>query len=181
MSSRRMKYYAAIAFLVVVCCVFTVRAEEPLNHSVEFGLGFPRGVMDISANGLFTLAFPVGQDWQFRTTFHETFSAKKIDGHYFSVNVVAGYALARFGCNQPWRGFAPFAEVGAGLHLITSYASSSSAVTEGTEWKLLSKAHGFVGAEYSFDGDKLLSIKVRFTYPSDLLLDAVYLNYGIRF
>ena len=176
-----MKYSTVIALLAIVCCVFAVAAETPLNHSGEFGLGFPRGIMDISANGFFTLAAPVGGSWQFRAMFHETFTAKKIDGHWFTVSVVTGYTLVRFGSNQPWRGFAPFAEVGAGLHLMTSYASSSSAVTEGTEWKLLSKAHGFVGSEYSFDGNKQLSLKVRFTYPSDLLLDAVYLNYGIRF
>jgi hypothetical protein len=176
-----MKSLAIVTLLLALWCGVSADAQETKDHCLEFGLGFPQGDMDVSANGFLSLAEPVGSYWQIRGTLHETFSMAKKDSYWLGMNVIAGYALARFGCNQPWQGFAPFVEVGGGLHFITSYASGDSPVNKSIKVLLLAKAHGFLGAEYSFGDNKFLSLKARFTYPSDLIFDAAYLNYGIRF
>jgi len=170
-----------VNLFVILVAVSTVGAAPPMSGSAEFGFGFPRGDMDISANGFFTLAQPVGEYWQVRATLHESLAVTRKDSQWLGMNATAGYLLARLGCDQPWRGFAPFAEVGGGLHVVISYASKDSPVNDVTNLVLTPKANGFLGAECSFRTDRFMSLRVRFTYPSDPVVDAVYLNCGIRF
>jgi hypothetical protein len=112
---------------------------------------------------------------------HESFAVKKSEGDWLALDVLAGYGLLRYDFLSAPARFMPFVAAGGGVHLMTSFASKSGPVNDDFELKFLAKAHGFAGAEYSIGGSKFLSFKARFTYPSDLFLDAVYLNYGIRF
>ncbi|MCK4461147.1 MAG: hypothetical protein KAW46_05050 [candidate division Zixibacteria bacterium] len=176
-----MKKVFCIIVLATAIFALTAPSEVQAEHSFEFGAGIPRGFMDVSANSFLNISLKTDGHFRWQPVLHESFAAKKSDGNWLAVNVLAGYGLLRFDFNKSRTGFVPFVAAGGGLHFMTSITSKSGPVHDDFELKLLAKTHGFLGVESTHGNNKHFSLKVRFTYPSDLLLDAVYLNYGIRF
>lgn len=165
------------AAILALSAPSNVRAES----SLEFGAGFPRGFMDVSANSFLNISLKTDGRLRWQPVLHNSFSAKKSEDEWLLVNVLAGYFLLRYDFNESRTGFVPFVSSGGGLHFMTSHASERGRTRGYYKLKLLTKAHGFLGVERTHGDNRHLSLKVRFTYPSDLLLDAVYFNYGIRF
>lgn len=159
----------------------SVPSNAQAEHSFEFGAGLPRGFMDVSANSFLDLTLKTFGHLRLQPVLHESFAAKKSDGDWLAVNVLAGYGLLRFDFNKSRIGFVPFVSAGGGLHVMTSFTFREGPLHDDFKLKLLAKSHGFLGVERTLGDNRHLSLKVRFTYPSDLLLDAVYFNYGIRF
>ena len=170
-----------IIVLAAAIIALMVPSEVQAEHSFEFGAGVPRGFMDVSINSFLNISLKTSGHFRLQPVLHESFAAKKSDDNWLAVNVLAGYGLLRYDFNKSRTGFIPFVAAGGGLHFMTSLTSKSGPVGEDSKLKLLAKSHGFLGVERTHGDNKHFSLKVRFTYPSDLLLDAVYLNYGIRF
>lgn len=165
------------AAIIALSAPSSVQAE----HSFEFGAGAPRGFMDVSANSFLNISLKTDGHFRWQPVLHESFAAKKSGDEWLLVNVLAGYFLLRYDFNESRTGYVPFVAAGGGLHFMTSHASTRGRTRGYYKLKLLTKAHGFLGVERTHGNNRHLSLKVRFTYPSDLLLDAVYFNYGIRF
>lgn len=174
---KMVSYMITLAAVTLVTLPVAAQAE----HSFEAGLGVPRGYMTVSANSFLNLTLVTNGHFRWQPVLHESFSARKSDGDWLALNVLAGYGLLRYDFRKTQVALAPYLAAGGGLHFMTSHASKSGPLHDDIELKFLAKAHGFVGAEYSIGDSKLLSLKVRFTFPSDIILDAFYLNYGIRF
>ncbi len=175
-----MKVVSCVAILTALI-MLVLPARVQAEHSFEAGLGLPRGYMDVSANSFLNLTLATTGHFRWQSVLSESFAAKKSDGDWLALNVLAGYALIRYDLNKVRTGFAPFVAAGGGLHYMMSFAPRSGPLHDDLELKLLAKLHGFVGVEYSLGDRKLLVLKARLTYPSDIILDAFYLNYGIRF
>lgn len=176
-----MKVALTTILLLVAAAVLSVNAETSQHHSYEFGLGFPRGHMDISCNGSLNLRLLANEQWRLRSVIHESVAAKRQEGEWVAMNALAGYLLARYVFRGPTKETWMFFEFGGGLHHVASLSPAGIPGYGKWESLLVGKGHIFFGADYSLGSDRLLSLKTRFTYPSDLLLDAVYFNYGIRF
>ena len=170
-----------IIVLAAAIIALMVPSEAQAEHSLEVGAGIPRGFMDVSINSFLNISLKTSGHFRLQPVLHESFAAKKSDDNWLAVNVLAGYGLLRYDFNESRTGLVPFVAAGGGLHFMTSLTSKSGPVGEDSKLKLLAKSHGFLGVERTHGDNKHFSLKVRFTYPSDLLLDAVYLNYGIRF
>ena len=170
-----------IVVLAAAILTLTVPTEVHAEHAIEVGAGAPRGYMAVSVNSFLDITLKTSGHFRLQPVLHESIAARRLNGDWLAVNVLAGYGLLRYDFNESRTGFVPFVAAGGGLHFLTSYASSGSPVKGGTKLKLVAKTHGFLGIESTHGNNKHFSLKVRLTYPSDLLLDAVYLSYGIRF
>jgi hypothetical protein len=170
-----------VIYIVAAIIALMVASNARAEHSFEFGAGIPRGFIDVSANSFLNLSLKTNGHFRWQPVLHESFAGKKSGGEWLLVNVLAGYGLLRYDFNESRTGFVPFIAAGGGLHFMTSHASKGGPSKGNYELKLLAKTHGFVGIERTHGENKHLSLKARLTYPSDLLLDAVYFNYGIRF
>jgi len=175
---NRIYHSVVLVTAIIVLAIPTVVQAE---HSFEFGAGVPRGVMLFSGNSFLNISLKTAGHFKWQPVLHNSSAVKKSGGEWLALNVLAGYGLLRYDFNESRTGWVPFIAAGGGVHFITSYASSGSPLDDSFKLKLLAKTHGFVGIERTHGSNKHLSLKVRLTYPSDLLLDAVYFNYGIRF
>lgn len=181
MREHGVKRVYCIIILSVAIMVLTAPSSVHAEHSFEFGAGAPRGFMDVSVNSFLNISLKTDGHFRWQPVLHESFAAKKSGEEWLLVNVLAGYGLLRYDFNKSRTGLLPFVAAGGGLHFMTSHASTRGRSSGYYKFKLLTKAHGFLGVERTHGHNKHLSLKARFTYPSDLLLDAVYFNYGIRF
>jgi hypothetical protein len=187
----RLNKVHSVIFIVAAIIALTVpsevQAEDSLDaagvkrHSIVRGLGIPAGFMDWSANMRLSLTLSDGHPLRPEITFHETFSAKKSEGEWMMVNVLAGYFLVRYNFAPLENRWVPFVSGGGGAHYILSRDGRGFTHDKTLYHYLSAKAHGFAGLDWNFKSNKFLVAQVRFTYPSDLILDAAYIEYGIRF
>ena len=182
-------YYQIV--LAVAICVLVAPSNESAQgspdsstvkrHSIVRGLGIPAGYMDWSANMRLNLTLSDGHPWRPELVIHESFSAKKSEGEWMLVNVLAGYFLMRYNFVPLENKWVPYLSGGGGVHYILSQDRRGYVGSDTLHHYCSAKAHGFAGVEWNFRSNKFFAGQVRLTYPSDLLLDAVYFNYGIRF
>lgn len=164
-----------------------IQAEDDLDtvsvdrHSFVRSLGIPAGYMDWSANMRLNLALTDGYPVRPEITFHETFSAKKSEGDWLMVNVLAGYFLLRYNFAPSGNKWVPFVSGGGGVHYMLSRDDRGLVWGKTLYHYITAKAHGFAGVEWAVKPNRFLIAQIRATYPSDRILDAAYIGYGIRF
>lgn len=159
----------------------TIDSGVVKRHSIVRSLGIPAGYMDWSANMRLYFTLNDNHPWRPELIIHESFSAKKSEGEWMLVNVLAGYFLMRYNIVPLENKWVPFVAGGVGAHYILSRDGRGYVGSDSLYHYTTVKAHAFAGVDWNFMANKFLALQVRFTYPSDPVLDAMYIGYGIRF
>lgn len=150
--------------------------------SVFGSLGLPQGHMDYSANvaGCVRIGVPIFIDPEIRVAGSLASKGSDNSGR-LTMLMQSVYVLGTKTFLDAVPKVSAYLSGGAGLHMMYSKASSSSALGDVSKTSLLSKAHLFAGVDLDLAAKVFMRVEGRLTYPSDIFLDSVYLGVGLKF
>lgn len=141
-----------------------------VGKGIVVSIGVPRGCMDFSVNGIFFYRRRIPLSIYPELMVHNSLSVSVWPrGESLGMTVLSGYLLGRY-IVPPIRRFSPSVAVGAGVHLINSAYNTD----------LVTKAHMLIGFDILLASDRFLSLQVRMTYPSDIIIDSGYIGLGLK-
>jgi hypothetical protein len=155
-----------------------------INSNAKFedadGIGLPRGIMVLSANGFWS-SQPI-ESWPVKPEIliNESFAwnkLKHIDGA-ISMLTVSTYLLARYDIPFGRSRMSAFLSAGPGVHVLSSLSSPGSPGLSTPNTDIAFKGHVITGLKYAITDRQFISLSIRSTFPADSPVDCGYLSYG---
>lgn len=176
-----------LIFIILVNLLLTFNVFAGTISGMKIRPGITNGIMDIALDVSFYFRYLKYNTIspEFITSISVYKSTKNKFSSIVDMQTISVYALCKHYFIYKSK-ILPYISLGPGLHYIISFSDASSSVGEhgfSKDWRhaITLKAHALFGCEIDFSKNLFLSIDSRVTYPSDIILDSVFLGLGIKF